>query len=259
MQYGRRIFRFQWHCRPDETTINYIKGRRHAPKGEQWLKAVKDWEQLHSDENATFDREILIDAAAISPTVTWGTSPQHAAAINSQIPSPDAFSDSHDQESCQKALNYQGLLPGQNLNELAIDAAFIGSCTNSRISDLRMVAALVKGRKVATTVSAVIVPGSRNVKRQAEAEGLDKIFTEAGFEWRDSGCSMCFYAGGETFGEGKRVISSTNRNFEGRQGPNTRTHLASPITVAASALTGRITDPRELTTNSQPKEEQVAN
>ncbi|MGK0498919.1 MAG: 3-isopropylmalate/(R)-2-methylmalate dehydratase large subunit [Oceanicoccus sp.] len=234
---------------PDQTVIDYIEGKPYAPKGVLWQQALSDWQQLNSDQDAHFDHEIIIDATTIEPTVTWGTSPQHASAISALIPDPAKIDDTNSRESVKKALNYQGLEAGQQLNKLAIDAAFIGSCTNSRISDLRAVANLVEGQHVASHVSAVIVPGSRRVKRQAEAEGLDKIFTAAGFEWRDSGCSMCFYAGGETFGPGKRVISSTNRNFEGRQGPGTRTHLASPVTVAASALSGRITDPRELMQN----------
>ena len=230
---------------PDETTIRYIEGRQYAPKGADWDRALAHWLTLRSDADAVFDREVLIDAASIEPTVTWGTSPQHTAGIHQSVPDPAEATDENTRQSMQKALDYQGLQPGQRLDELAIDAAFIGSCTNSRISDLRAAAALVAGRTVAPTVKAVVVPGSRRVKRQAEEEGLDKIFTAAGFEWRDSGCSMCFYAGGETFGPGKRVISSTNRNFEGRQGPGTRTHLASPITVAASAIRGVITDPAE--------------
>jgi 3-isopropylmalate/(R)-2-methylmalate dehydratase large subunit len=231
---------------PDQTTIDYVKGRNYAPKGDDWDTAVAHWQTLFSDSDATFDKEIHIDAADIYPTITWGTSPQHAGAINSVIPDPAAIEDENVRTSTEKALAYQDLKPGQRLDEISIDAAFLGSCTNSRISDLRAAAAVVKGKHVASHVKAVVVPGSRNVKREAEAEGLDKIFTDAGFEWRDSGCSMCFFAGGETFGPEKRVISSTNRNFEGRQGPKTRTHLASPVTVAASAIKGQITDPREL-------------
>ena len=239
---------------PDQAVFDYLEGRQYSPKGDQWQQAMAYWQTLSSDEGAVFDKEIRIDAADISPTVTWGTSPQHTAAINSVTPNPNDNNGNDTAESIRKALEYQGLQPGQALNELTIDAAFIGSCTNSRISDLRAAASLLQGNTIAPTVKAVVVPGSRTVKRQAEAEGLDKIFTAAGFEWRDSGCSMCFYAGGETFGPGKRVISSTNRNFEGRQGPGTRTHLASPVTVAASALTGRITDPRDLL-NRQPQQQ----
>lgn len=231
---------------PDEKVIEYIKGRKYAPTGEAWEQATAYWRTLKSDANAVFDKEIVIDASQIKPTVTWGTSPQHAVFIDGLVPNPADVSDANTRSSMEKALAYQDLQPGTKMSDIAIDAAFIGSCTNSRISDLRAAAEFVKGKKVASTVKAVVVPGSRNVKRQAESEGLDKIFTEAGFEWRDSGCSMCFYAGGETFGAQKRVISSTNRNFEGRQGPGTRTHLASPITVAASAIAGKITDPRNI-------------
>ncbi len=223
---------------PDAITTNYLQGRPHAPAGEAWDRAVLQWQALRSDDDAEFDWEIVIDVEDIEPTVTWGTSPQHAAGISASIPAPKG-------EPEQKALHYQNLEAGTALDGIAIDAAFIGSCTNSRISDLRAAAQMINGHKVAEGVAAVIVPGSSQVKAAAEAEGLDKVFTEAGFEWRESGCSMCFYAGGETFGEKKRVISSTNRNFEGRQGPGTRTHLASPITVVASAIRGKITDPRE--------------
>ncbi len=236
---------------PDQTTIDYVEGRNYAPTGDKWEQALAAWQQMHSDAGAQFDKEITINCADIAPTVTWGTSPQHASAINSHVPNPADMTDGHDRESTQKALGYQNLQAGQTIHDIAIDAAFLGSCTNSRISDLRAAAELVTGHTIASTVKGVVVPGSRNVKRQAEAEGLDKVFTQAGFEWRDSGCSMCFFAGGETFGAGKRVISSTNRNFEGRQGPGTRTHLASPLTVIASAITGRITDPRELLETSQ--------
>jgi 3-isopropylmalate/(R)-2-methylmalate dehydratase large subunit len=224
---------------PDQTTIDYLQGRLHAPKGEAWESASTHWHTLFSDEDAEFDWEIVINADEVEPTITWGTSPQHAIGLSESIPSPSS-------EHEQKALNYQALEAGQRADSIKIDAAFIGSCTNSRLSDLRAAAQLLNGHKVADGVAAIIVPGSSQVKADAEKEGLDKIFTEAGFEWRESGCSMCFYAGGETFGEKKRVISSTNRNFEGRQGPGTRTHLASPITVVASAIRGRITDPREL-------------
>ncbi len=229
---------------PDQKVIDYLEGRPYAPKGDDWDQAVSDWQRLKSGSEARFDEEIIIEASDIRPTVTWGTSPQHAAPINSKIPNPDDVLDDNDRAAITKALAYQGLKPGQKISEIKIDAAFIGSCTNSRISDLRAAAKLLQGKRIAPGVKGVVVPGSRNVKRQAEGEGLDRIFTNAGFEWRDSGCSMCFFAGGETFGPGKRVISSTNRNFEGRQGPGTRTHLASPVTVAASAIAGVITDSR---------------
>ncbi|WP_299592287.1 3-isopropylmalate dehydratase large subunit [uncultured Microbulbifer sp.] len=224
---------------PDAITEAYFKGRDHAPSADDWDQAADYWRSLRSDVDAVFDREIILDADAIQPMVTWGTSPEHAVPVSGCAPDPHNFP-SAGAESAQKALDYQGIAPGQVMAELAIDAAFIGSCTNSRISDLRLAASILRGKKIAPGVAGVVVPGSRRVKRQAEAEGLHKIFIESGFEWRDSGCSMCFYAGGETFGPGKRVVSSTNRNFEGRQGPGTRTHLASPATVAASAIAGCI-------------------
>lgn len=219
---------------PDEKTFAYLKGRRFAPAGASWDKAVADWRRLVSDEGAAFDREVVLDASTIEPMVSWGTSPQSTVAIGGRVPQADA-----------RELDYIGLLPGTALKALPIGAAFIGSCTNGRLSDLRRAAAVVRGRRVAAGVKALVVPGSMNVRRAAEAEGLDRIFTEAGFEWRLSGCSLCFYAGGEGFEPGTRVISSTNRNFEGRQGPGVRTHIASPETVAASAIAGAIADPRD--------------
>jgi 3-isopropylmalate/(R)-2-methylmalate dehydratase large subunit len=230
---------------PDETTLAYLKDRPYAPKGEMWVSAVEDWQALRSDPDATFAVEVRIDAAEVSPTVTWGTSPQHAGPIDGVVPAFGDVSAQDSRESYDRAIAYMGVTPGQRLSDLSIDAAFIGSCTNSRITDLRRAAAILDGRKVAPGVTAICVPGSTAVKRQAEAEGLDRIFIAAGFEWREAGCSMCFFAGGESFGPGQRVISSTNRNFESRQGPQTRSHLASPETVAASALAGRIADPRD--------------
>lgn len=220
---------------PDDVAFDYLKGRRYAPQGALWDRAVADWRMLASDPGAAFDREIGIDSSAIEPQVSWGTSPQSTVGIGGAVPEADA-----------RELAYVGLEPGTPLRGLPIDAAFIGSCTNARLSDLRRAAAILKGRHVAPGVKALVVPGSMDVRRAAEAEGLDRVFTDAGFEWRMSGCSMCFYAGGEGFAPGERVISSTNRNFEGRQGPGVRTHLASPETVAASAIAGAIADPREL-------------
>jgi len=224
---------------PDETTFTWIKGRAYAPQGEMWNRAVEDWCTLNSDADAVFDKEIVVDCADIAPTVTWGTSPGHTAPIGGTVPEPQ-------DASMQKALEYMDLVPGAKLEGLPIGAAFIGSCTNARLSDLRAAAAVLKGRKVAPGVRAIVVPGSTSVKAAAEAEGLHTVFTDAGFEWRESGCSMCFFAGGESFGEKQRVISSTNRNFENRQGPKTRTHLASPATVAASAIAGHIADVRKV-------------
>ena len=218
---------------PDEKTYAWLKGRPYAPQGAEWAAAMGDWQDLKSDENAVFDKVIEIDAACIAPTVSWGTSPAQAIFIDEKIP----LSQNNDD---QKSLVYMGLQSGKTLDSLEINVAFIGSCTNARLSDLRAVAAILDGRDVHRNVRAICVPGSSAVKRAAEAEGLDKIFKAAGFEWRESGCSMCFYAGGEGVGKGQRVISSTNRNFEGRQGAGARTHIASPATVAASAIAGHI-------------------
>jgi 3-isopropylmalate/(R)-2-methylmalate dehydratase large subunit len=230
---------------PDARTLAWLAGRPHAPQGRQWDAAVAAWRDLASDVDARFDRDLCLDAGDVAPGVTWGISPQQMVAVDGCVP---ALADSphDDAQSHARALAYMGLVPGTALAGLAIDAAFIGSCTNSRISDLRRAAALLKGRRIAPGVRAICVPGSTPVKLQAEAEGLDAVFRNAGFEWRESGCSMCFFAGGESFGRHQRVISSTNRNFESRQGPQTRTHLASPETVAASAIMGAIADPRRV-------------
>lgn len=230
----------------DDKTLDYVKGRPYAPKGALWDQAVCAWRILQSDEGAVFDKEIVIDCADIKPTITWGTSPGHAVAIDGAVPRPAEVEDDNQRTAMERALAYMDLKPGQRLTDLKIDAAFIGSCTNARLSDLRQAAAFLKGRKVAKDVKAICVPGSTQVKLAAEAEGLDRVFTKAGFEWRESGCSMCFFAGGEHMGYRERVISTTNRNFESRQGPESRTHLASPIVVAASAIVGRIADPRDL-------------
>jgi 3-isopropylmalate/(R)-2-methylmalate dehydratase large subunit len=205
------------------------------------------WQDLHSDAGAKFDAEIQLDAAEVRPMVTWGTNPQDAVAIDATVPAYSAVVNQHTRQTYERALAYMGLESGQPLLGLPIDAAFIGACTNSRLSDLRSAAAILEGRKVAPGVRAICVPGSTSVKRRAEAEGLHVIFERSGFEWRESGCSMCFFAGGESFGPRQRVVSSTNRNFEGRQGPQTRTHLASPRTVAASAIAGCIADAHQLT------------
>jgi 3-isopropylmalate/(R)-2-methylmalate dehydratase large subunit len=211
---------------PDTATLAYLNGRRYAPD------PLPDWSDLQSDDDATFDLEVTIDAASIEPMVSWGTSPEHSIGINEVVPQgPD------------RVHEYIGLKAGQAIAGVPINAAFIGSCTNARLSDLRRAGAILKGKHVAAGVKALVVPGSSAVKRAAEAEGLDRVFTDAGFEWRESGCSLCFYAGGEGFAPGSRVISSTNRNFEGRQGPGIQTHIASPEVVAASALAGEIAAP----------------
>ncbi len=229
---------------PDDVVFDYLARRRFVPAGTDWDAALASWRLLASDEDARFDRDIVIDASTIEPMVSWGTSPQSAVGIGGTVPErADSDLEAADYD---RALDYMALAPGERIAGTRIDAAFIGSCTNGRLSDLRAAAAIVAGRRVAPGVTALVVPGSSAVRRAAEAEGLDRIFTDAGFEWRMSGCSLCFYAGGDGFAPGSRVISSTNRNFEGRQGPGIRTHIASPATVAASAIAGVIADPRGL-------------
>ena len=225
---------------PDDRTVAWCRGRPYAPPPEQQGEAEEHWRGLFSDADAVFDQVIEVDATRIRPSVTWGTSPQHTVPLDGRVPDPARAGNPDDARAMKRALDYMGLVPGTAMTDVPIDAAFIGSCTNARLSDLRQAATWLQGRRVAPGVRAVVVPGSSTVKREAEAEGLDRIFVDAGFEWRESGCSMCLYAGGETFGPGARVVSSTNRNFEGRQGPGTRTHLASPLTVAASACAGRL-------------------
>lgn len=231
---------------PDEQTIDYVKGRPFAPTGENWDKAVAFWRTLKTDAAAVFDREITIDCSTIIPQITWGTSPMHATGIDGQVPDPAAETDPAKRAAMERALEYMALEPSTPLAGIPIDAAFIGSCTNNRLGDLRAAADILRNRKVKPGIKAICVPGSGLVKAAAEAEGIDQVFKQAGFEWRESGCSMCFYAGGESFGLEERVVSSTNRNFENRQGPRTRTHLASPTTVAASAVAGCLTDVRLL-------------
>lgn len=220
---------------PDDKSFDYLEGRRYAPKGEAFSFAVENWRQLRTDKDAAFDLEIEINAGEITPMVSWGTSPEQTVGIGESVPS----------DAPMRSLEYMDLAIGQPLKSLPIDAAFIGSCTNSRLSDLRRASVILKGKHIAAGIKAICVPGSSRVKKEAEAEGIDRIFLDAGFEWRESGCSMCFYAGGESFEANSRVISTTNRNFESRQGPNVKTHIASPETVAASAIAGAIADPRE--------------
>jgi len=229
---------------PDETTFAYLQGRPFAPRADAWGKALAYWETLPSDADAKFDREVELSANEIAPTVTWGTSPQDALPITGRVPDPAAIGDDARRESMERALAYMGLRPGTPLSEVTVDRVFIGSCTNSRLEDLRAAARVVKGRRA--MVPAWIVPGSGLVKRAAEAEGLDRVFVEAGFEWREAGCSMCVGMNGETAREGERVASTSNRNFEGRQGKGARTHLMSPAMAAAAAVTGRLTDVRRL-------------
>lgn len=228
---------------PDDATIEYLAGREFSPKGAQWDRAVEYWRTLRTDDGAAFDHEVSIDCNRLQPQVTWGISPQQVTSIDGRVPDPSDAVDSEARDLAQQALAYMRLEPGISLNGLPIDVAYIGSCTNARLSDLKAAAAILRGHKVKPGVQAVCVPGSTPVKRAAEAEGLDRIFKDAGFEWHESGCGFCGHIGDDRFGD-LRVISTTNRNFESRQGPKTRTHLASPATVAASAIAGRISDAR---------------
>ena len=229
----------------DDMTFAFLKGREYAPQGDAWDQAVAYWRSLATEPGAVFDREVTIDCAAISPQVTWGSSPQQVVAIDGATPNPTATPDAAERQFIERGLNYMQLGASMPIEGVPIDAAYIGSCTNSRLSDLRAAAAVLKGRKIAPSIQAICVPGSTQVKKDAEAEGLDTIFKAAGFEWHESGCAMCANMGNERLAN-IRVISTTNRNFEGRQGPRTRTHLASPATVAASAVAGRIADVRKL-------------
>jgi 3-isopropylmalate/(R)-2-methylmalate dehydratase large subunit len=233
---------------PDDSTAQWVQGRAHAPVGAAWDAALAHWRTLRSDDDAPWDARLTLDVSALAPQVTWGTTPEHAVDITGQVPDPALQNDPTRARAWEAALRYMGLQPGQPLAGTPIDAAFIGSCTNSRLSDLRAAAAVARGRKVAPGVRALVVPGSTPVRAAAEAEGLHRVFEEAGFEWRASGCSLCFFSGADSFGfapgSSQRVVSSTNRNFEGRQGPGVRTHLASPATVVASAIAGCIADPR---------------
>ena len=230
---------------PDEATIAWIAGRPFAPRGDILERAVAHWRGLASDGGATWDACHAMDCSALAPQVTWGTSPGHVLAVDGIVPDPASVGGAA-REALERSLAYMDLVPGRPIAGTPIDAAFIGSCTNSRLPDLRAAASILRGRKVAPGVKAIVVPGSTQVKREAEAEGLDRVFREAGFEWRESGCSLCFFAGIDSFGAARRAITSTNRNFEGRQGPGVRSHLASPATVAASAVAGRIADPRAM-------------
>ncbi|MFM6932352.1 MAG: 3-isopropylmalate dehydratase large subunit [Novosphingobium sp.] len=231
----------------DETTFAYLRDRPLSPKGEDWDKAVAWWRGLATDPGATFDKSVVIQAADVQPTVTWGTSPEDTVAIGGVVPAPESFADASKQDAARKSLDYMGLQPGQRLDEVEVQNVFIGSCTNSRIEDLRAAAAVVKGRKKAANVRwAIVVPGSGLVKQQAEAEGLDLIFTEAGLEWREPGCSACLAMNPDKVPAGERCASTSNRNFVGRQGPGARTHLVSPAMAAAAAVTGKLTDVRTL-------------
>ncbi|WP_027873920.1 3-isopropylmalate dehydratase large subunit [Spongiibacter marinus] len=230
----------------DETTINYVKGRPFAPNEQEWEQAVSYWQTLHSDPDAHFDAVVELDGSSIEPQVTWGTSPEMVAAVGAVVPAPNDFSDPVKRSACERALTYMGLSAGQAITDITLDRVFIGSCTNSRIEDLREAAAVVKGKKVAESLKeALVVPGSGLVKKQAEAEGLDKIFTEAGLQWREPGCSMCLAMNADKLGAGEHCASTSNRNFEGRQGFGGRTHLVSPAMAAAAAIAGHFVDVRE--------------
>ena len=230
---------------PDETTFNYLKGRQFSPQGEAWDRAVAHWRSLVTDPGATFDRELTIDATQLAPRVTWGTSPGMVVSIEGTVPSPEDAPSDADKKSFTRALEYMGLQPGTKLEDIKIDAVFLGSCTNARIEDLRAAAKVVRGHHVATTVRAMVVPGSQKVKHQAEEEGLDLVFKSAGFEWREPGCSMCLGMNPDILAPGERCASTSNRNFEGRQGRGGRTHLLSPEMAAAAAITGHLTDIRK--------------
>ena len=231
---------------PDQTTFDYIKGRPHAPEGIHWQQALRYWESLKSDKDARFDREITIPADSIEPFVTWGTNPGQGVSLSGKVPNPEQITSDSERDAARRALKYMGLTPGTLMREIKIDTVFIGSCTNGRIEDLRTVAQVWRGRKKAKGMRVLVVPGSARVRLQAEAEGLDKIFTDFGAQWRNAGCSMCLGMNPDKLGEGERSASTSNRNFEGRQGKNSRTHLVSPAIAAATAVKGYLASPEDL-------------
>jgi 3-isopropylmalate/(R)-2-methylmalate dehydratase large subunit len=231
---------------PDETTLGYLAGRPHAPSGAAWERAVEHWRSLPTDPDAVFDREVTVDAAALTPFVTWGTNPAQAAPLASAVPDPRACADPAARASAERALAYMDLRPGTPLTDIEVDTVFVGSCTNGRLEDLRAAADVLRGRKVAAGVRMLVVPGSMSVKSAAEAEGLAEVFTTAGAQWRSAGCSMCLGMNPDKLGAGQRSASTSNRNFEGRQGQGARTHLVSPQVAAATAVTGRLTAPAQL-------------
>jgi 3-isopropylmalate/(R)-2-methylmalate dehydratase large subunit len=231
---------------PDDTTFAYLEGRAHAPTGAAWELALEHWRSLPTDTDATFDKEVGLDATSITPHVSWGTNPAQVVPLSGVIPSPDDFADSHERESAARALDYMGLTPGTRVRDVAVDTVFIGSCTNSRIEDLRAAAKVAEGRQVKAGLRTLVVPGSFAVKRQAEAEGLDRVFMAAGFDWREPGCSMCLAMNPDKLAAGERAASTSNRNFEGRQGRGGRTHLVSPAVAAATAIAGHFALPGDL-------------
>ncbi|HLE25172.1 MAG TPA: aconitase family protein, partial [Thermodesulfobacteriota bacterium] len=230
---------------PDEKTFDYLEGRPYAPKGKDFERSLELWKQLKTDDGAIFDKRVLLDASTMAPQVSWGTSPGMVTDVTGIVPHPDSFADANDVKAARQALEYMGLIPGTPIQEIKVDRVFIGSCTNSRLEDLTAAARVVKGKKATPHVRAMVVPGSQSVKREAEKLGIDKIFKEAGFEWRESGCSMCLGMNPDILAPGERCASTSNRNFEGRQGKGGRTHLVSPIMAAAAAIEGHFVDIRE--------------
>jgi 3-isopropylmalate/(R)-2-methylmalate dehydratase large subunit len=231
---------------PDRTTYDFLRGRPHAPEGPSWDAATAYWQTLHSDPDAAFDRAVVIDAAALAPFVTWGTNPAQGVPLSERIPDPRSFDDPGRRAAAERALTYQGLKPGTRLRDVTVDTVFLGSCTNGRLEDLRAAAGILRGRKVAEGVRVLVVPGSMQVKAEAEVEGLDEVFRAAGAEWRSAGCSMCLGMNPDTLSPGQRCASTSNRNFEGRQGTGGRTHLVSPEVAAATAVIGRLSSPADL-------------
>jgi 3-isopropylmalate/(R)-2-methylmalate dehydratase large subunit len=231
---------------PDEVTFAYLEGRPHAPTGAAWDEALEDWRSLATDEGAAFDKEVVLHASEIGPHISWGTNPAQVVPIGASVPDPDSFAEQSQRESAHRALEYMGLTAGTPMRDVAVDTVFIGSCTNSRIEDLRAAAKVAAGRTVKQGMRALVVPGSFRVKRQAEAEGLDRVFVAAGFEWREPGCSMCLAMNPDKLAPGERAASTSNRNFEGRQGRGGRTHLVSPAVAAATAIAGTFATPDDL-------------
>jgi 3-isopropylmalate/(R)-2-methylmalate dehydratase large subunit len=231
---------------PDDTTFAYLEGKPHAPVGAEWERALDSWRALRTDVDAVFDKEVAIDAATLRPHVSWGTNPSQTIPIDDRIPEPDAFTDPGEREAARRALAYMGLQSGTPMRDVPVDTVFIGSCTNSRIEDLRAAADVARGRRVKPGIRTLVVPGSVAVKAQAEAEGLDQVFTAAGFDWREPGCSMCLAMNPDKLAPGERCASTSNRNFEGRQGKGGRTHLVSPAVAAATAITGHFSTPEDL-------------
>ncbi|MGI8493645.1 MAG: aconitase family protein, partial [Acidimicrobiales bacterium] len=231
---------------PDDTTFAYLEGRPHAPKGADWERALEDWRALATDADASFDTEVTVEASALSPYVSWGTNPGQVLPISATVPDPDSFEDPSARDAARRALDYMGLTPGTALRDVRVDTVFIGSCTNGRIEDLRSAASVLSGRRVAPKIRGLVVPGSGPVKAQAEAEGLDRVFIDAGFEWRNPGCSMCLAMNPDKLAPGERSASTSNRNFEGRQGRGGRTHLVSPAVAAATAVAGHLASPADL-------------